>query len=189
MYGGWEHEDHVEPPPGAGGCNSAAPIRGRAANWDRLSRPCQYLYMTFFDQSGKIRGMTSDSENQNDNKVSDLPAIYQTRPQLWKPGESGNPKGRPPGTSLRDKVLAILGEEQGTGTRESTLEQFTREMITLARDPNTPAKDRVSLYMYLASQAIGTPRQTIDVSGAEINTVILNLREPRRPDTAEKQDA
>ncbi len=33
----------------------------------------------------------------------------KTRPQTWKPGQSGNPKGKPPGSGELQKLRASIG--------------------------------------------------------------------------------
>jgi len=53
----------------------------------------------------------------------------------WKPGESGNPKGRPPkNVSITSLVKEILEQEGAQGKTNAQL--IAEAMVTLAKDPN-----------------------------------------------------
>ena len=49
------------------------------------------------------------SNSQGRNKADHL------KPYRWAPGQSGNPNGRPKGTSLTDCIRVILGQHQDDG--------------------------------------------------------------------------
>lgn len=73
------------------------------------------------------------------NKKSDPRNIPAMKKNIWKPGQSGNPKGRKPGKTIETIVLAMLDKEIGTGKdKMSRMEMLATVIIDDAiskRDP------------------------------------------------------
>lgn len=81
----------------------------------------------------------------------------------FKPGQSGNPKGRPKLPDLRQAMADILGEEKEGKT---ALEMILKKLRAMASAGNVKAME------ILLSRGYGLPKQNIDHSistGAMIN--------------------
>lgn len=106
-----------------------------------------------------------------------------------------NPAGRPKGTTQTEKLRRMLETYRSTSddaaASQSLGDQLLRGLLRLALAPDDDLairpQDRLEAIKYVLNRIEGTPRQSIDVSGAEINTVILNLREPERPSKKEQE--
>lgn len=83
----------------------------------------------------------------------------------WKPGQSGNPSGRPKSAS----VIAALAQEK----TESALEV----LMQIMQDPEKPAASRVSAAVALLDRGYGRPAQSVQLSGDEDNPIGLKLIE------------
>jgi hypothetical protein len=67
----------------------------------------------------------------------------------WKPGESGNPKGRPPlGQSLTDALRSVIGEDGK--------ERIAKQLLDMAKDGYFPA------LKYIFDRVDGEPIKTIE---------------------------
>ena len=54
------------------------------------------------------------------------PTSQKNRHSPWKKGESGNPRGRPPGRSARQKLLDLVDADLREEAQELLLEAFAR---------------------------------------------------------------
>ena len=82
----------------------------------------------------------------------------------WKPGQSGNPNGRP----SVDQKLKELREAVGIEPRE--------ELIRIANDKRTKLETRVRVLKYLDEQFNGRAKQSVDSNNA--NTVYVMSDQP-----------
>lgn len=55
--------------------------------------------------------MTRPAEHAQTTGASPISAVPPPAQYRWKPGESGNPKGRPKGRNLTEAILARLDQE------------------------------------------------------------------------------
>lgn len=90
-----------------------------------------------------------------DNSVSNS-VPEELRPHCWKPGQSGNPGGRPK-KKLVDELLTELLEASESG--EARL--IAKKLIALAKKGDTVAAKLV------AERTQGKPMQKVEVSGAD----------------------
>lgn len=83
----------------------------------------------------------------------------------FKPGESGNPNGRPKKLPAIDKLLAnTLGSEDD---KESAAERIIQALIKKAEKGDTRAAE------ILLDRGYGKPKQTIDIPGEVIKGFII----------------
>lgn len=84
----------------------------------------------------------------------------------FKPGKSGNPKGRPKGsTSIKD-ILRRIGIESLEGTDMTKDEAIMRKVYKLAFDGQPWA------VQFIADRKEGKPHQSIDITEHEPDEVI-----------------
>jgi hypothetical protein len=107
--------------------------------------------------------------------------------QQWKPGQSGNPAGRPKGRSLQEWVLEIA-EEQVTGTEMTKMEFAARVFFEecLKRNPRFFVELLARLWPAPLKHEVG------GLNGGPITLAewIQGAREePPKPDTADDGEA
>jgi hypothetical protein len=98
----------------------------------------------------------------------------------WKPGQSGNPKGRPPvGMSFAEKVRAVVGKDGSklvemwsaiaygrmpVETDKASSSTLYRESLKqLQRDAEI--RDRIMCSRLLAERGFGQPKQELEHTG------------------------
>jgi hypothetical protein len=87
----------------------------------------------------------------------------------WKPGQSGNPAGRPKGPSLLKELLKELDQLE-PGTKRKKVRAVAVTLIDRAIDGDMGAQQLVWRYVE------GNPTQPVDMSG-EIGVTVQALRE------------
>lgn len=85
----------------------------------------------------------------------DLKDQTNNRPWLYKKGQSGNPKGRPPGKSIKERAKAMLNS-----MNDDEFEDFLHGL------------DKKTIW----EMAEGKPKQDLDIQG-EITSKIINVDE------------
>lgn len=101
-----------------------------------------------------------DTDNQNDNK-----------PWLWKKGQSGNPKGRPKGLSMKEysrEYLASMTDDE----RQDFMDGMPKEVIWKMAEGNPKESSKIEHSGEIRTTTL-TPEQV-----AEINRIAL---EPVKP--------
>lgn len=83
----------------------------------------------------------------------------------WKPGQSGNPAGRPPTMSWRERLVEQLSENE-----EENLKRAVKVLIQLAL-----AGD-VSALNHIADRLDGKPKQQTAITGAGDGPVQVVIR-------------
>lgn len=83
----------------------------------------------------------------------------------FKPGQSGNPKGRPKKLPAIDKLLAdVLGSED---EENSEAKQILEALVKKAKKGDTRAAE------ILLDRGYGKPKQTIDIPGEVIKGFVI----------------
>jgi hypothetical protein len=104
-----------------------------------------------------------------ESKGTDKKQCDSSKPWLFKPGESGNPNGRPMGvknftTKIRDALLKIAVDDEGKKTDytyEQALVKTVLEKAIKGKDPN--------MIKLMWNYLDGMPSQQIDFTG-ELDT-------------------
>jgi len=96
----------------------------------------------------------------------------------WKPGQSGNPRGRPPGrNAIATALKAELEKDEAVGEAGEPLtkaEVIAHRVVDLALDGNLKAAQ------FIADRTEGKPRQTITTNTQDERTAGELLAEARR---------
>jgi len=102
---------------------------------------------------------STDKQRKNTGNIENL--------KPWKPGQSGNPKGRPPkGLSLTEEIKRQLEEEWLDGKGKSTLEELVRTAIANAMRGNGP------FFREIMARVDGIVAQELNVK----QTVTINVQ-------------
>lgn len=97
---------------------------------------------------------------------------------MWKPGQSGNPKGRPPtGRAISDRLRAILNDEVPPPLLKKLSKEFGFEL-----DPGTTFAEAIDLRVaiqslygehtardFVANRSEGTVANTLNLNSASAN--------------------
>lgn len=139
--------------------------------------------------------MTSENLPNNDIKTDTILALPETanavemqsqeppkvhKPWQFKPGQSGNPAGKAPGTkNLTSRIregLARLGAKDAQGNPLPVEEALAQKIIKMALDGDRKMIELVWNYLD------GKPPQNIDLTskGERVGTVVLSAEEERR---------
>jgi hypothetical protein len=84
-----------------------------------------------------------------DQGISTEPVGYKRPPRArrWKPGQSGNPKGRPPGSGVTDRLRAILDDETAEAIAQAIIARALagdhRMIALILNRTEGPVKQRV----------------------------------------------
>jgi hypothetical protein len=105
----------------------------------------------------------------------------QLEEHLFKPGQSGNPNGRPRKLPHLDEILAnVLGQEKEVnGEQITAAEAIIRSLLAQA------AKGNIQAAKLLLERGYGLSKQTIDLkgdlqTGPKMDTSKLNAEEKRQ---------
>lgn len=120
----------------------------------------------------------------NNNKDIEPVKHSKYRPSTaWKPGESGNPNGRPKkGLTLTDIAKEILEEELPNGVTRK--EALMRQVAKLAYDGNE------TMIKLLWNYIDGMPTQKTDLTtnGKDLPTPIIPINNVILPNNSDKED-
>ena len=75
----------------------------------------------------------------------------------FKPGQSGNPKGRPPKVKCIPDILRAIGAEQGTKSGE-----YNKLDVVLRKVFDYALQGKPWAVQFIADRTEGKPRETID---------------------------
>ena len=87
--------------------------------------------------------------------MSDKTDKKQNKPHLFQPGQSGNPKGRPKGSTSLNELLKRIGAEDLPGTDWDKREAIMRKVYKLAFEGKPWA------VQFIADRTEGKPAQTV----------------------------
>ena len=93
----------------------------------------------------------------------------QVRPGAFRPGTSGNPRGRPrTGLALAEKIREMVDPAELVGI-----------VLAIARDPGAPVKHRLAAVTLLADRGWSKPPVAIEIeaSTTEIDVLAMTPRE------------
>ena len=91
--------------------------------------------------------------------------------QLFQPGESGNPKGRPKGSGGLVQARTIIQRYLDSGKRLHPI-QF---LINVYNNPKSALKQRLDAAEVIASYLYGKPQQAIDLD-VDSNTLDITIK-------------
>ena len=95
----------------------------------------------------------------------------------WRKGQSGNPKGRPPGRSLTDRLAAALNADDGRIAGE-IVEALIRQALKGRRDALRDIFDRID----------GKPTARVELSGPDGDAIKVAACEVRAKIEAQLDD-
>lgn len=87
----------------------------------------------------------------------------------WKPGRSGNPKGRPPG---RPSLVPLIQKTTHDGKELVTF------MLAIFRDPRMKLAHRMEAAEWLTDRGFGKATQAVELTDAEGGPLVIQLRWP-----------
>lgn len=119
--------------------------------------------------------MISEANDQagTQNTAQSTERVTYLRP--WRPGQSGNPGGRPKGAA---GLAALIRDLTNDGRK------LVDVAMKIVDSPKTADKDRIRALELLFSRGYGAPIQTIEGSGVNIVNVILNAEAQQADDLA-----
>lgn len=107
--------------------------------------------------------MTEDAGYQYTNKVPWL------KPYQYVPGESGNPDGRPHGTSITAELRKIIGEE-------GKAKQLAQTLVDIAC--NTHSKYQLAAIEMALNRSDGKVKEVVSVEGdINVQTLVALLKQ------------
>ena len=90
----------------------------------------------------------------------DSPKLANLKP-AWRPGQSGNPGGRPKRKPITEAILVELAKQHGRTGGKSKLEAMVASMVTLVI--NGHSKESVEAFKLILSYTDGLPVQTVEL--------------------------
>ena len=99
------------------------------------------------------------------------------KPWLWKPGQSGNPKGD---TGAKREVLELA--------RMNSVAALKR-IVALMDDKNAPKTVQLAAAMHILDRALGRPKQTVDVeqTGRTLEQILMAIAAARDAEKAAEE--
>lgn len=95
------------------------------------------------------------TDKQRNNSEGKERRLANLKP--FKPGQSGNPKGRPKSVTLSEALRRELAKEDPENTEQSYAEKIAQMLVSQAAEGNVNAAKEI------ADRTEGKPRQAIDV--------------------------
>ncbi len=93
----------------------------------------------------------------------------ELRPYTWKPGQSGNPKGRPKTTPLTDALLKALNDKKKS-------QRIANALIAVASDKESPKQ--VQAFAEIRDTVEGKPQSDGQSSGPQVLIVVNSIPRP-----------
>ena len=103
-----------------------------------------------------------DAQPKRDANGHFLPGVLQNPDSVWKPGQSGNPKGRPPGVKYISELLRAKLHEPANPKKpdgKTNGEVIVENWIDRAKQ----GIDSPAVAAAIADRTEGKPRQTVEV--------------------------
>lgn len=101
---------------------------------------------------------TNRTDNSEPNRTENSKAaVDRLKPYQFKPGQSGNPGGKPKGMGKFRELC------------RSYMEEAVEAIVELARKKKTPPSIKLAAWQYLLDQGWGKPRQAVEVGGQVTN--------------------
>lgn len=94
------------------------------------------------------------------------------KPGTWKPGQSGNPKGRPKRRTITEELCKLLDQPDETG--KQGWQQVAELLLRLAKEG-----DRAML-KDLVDRTDGKPKQTVELGGIEDQPLGITIVRPEK---------
>lgn len=92
----------------------------------------------------------------------------------FKPGQSGNPKGRPPvGYSLREAIREFLAQRDPDFKHDPQKKDKSRLQLILEAMAKKAAKGDARAAEFLANRSFGVPKQTVELEHRDKDEVAI----------------
>jgi len=117
-------------------------------------------------------------QRENSARIKRRGNPEKIRPHQFKPGQSGNPGGRPKTTPLTDALCELLNKPYPGDAQHRTLAQ-----VIAAAQVTRAAKGSIAHFNAVADRVEGKPRQMMELAGpdgAAIPVFVENLDERLR---------
>ena len=111
--------------------------------------------------------MTSEKVLEETKTVKQR-AIRKPPPQQWKPGQSGNPNGRPKlSDSLADQVRSMLREPESKASKRTNMQVILATAVAQAKKGDYRARE------FLANRGFGMAEQRIKQDVTKTEVIVL----------------
>lgn len=107
--------------------------------------------------------------------ASENSLVAVERPWLFKPGQSGNPGGRPAG------LAALVKQETRDGA------ELVEFYLRILRGKRQPLRYRLEAASWLADRGFGKAVQQVEVGNIEGEEVVFRIVDSRKPADADAQ--